>query len=146
MVRTGGTTGQAQFDVAAISGLAVDVARSSARPLSVSRLCWVPRPCLVIQDAPAGITTGDASKPTPLSLLTPDGGTEEIARQGSPCDDRRRESRARTVSVGRSSYGTALAGIGHTWTVAVARSLGGGLGPDDSSGTFRSSRPDRREE
>src|SRR5450756_2395617 len=83
MVRTGGTTGQAQFDVAAISGLAVDVARSSARPLSVSRLCWVPRPCLVIQDAPAGITTGDASKPTPLSLLTPDGGTEEIARQGS---------------------------------------------------------------
>ena len=84
MVRTGGTTGQAQIDVAAISVLAVDVARSSARPLSVSRLCWVPRPCLVIQDAPAGLTIGDASKPTPLSLLTPDGGTEEIARQGSP--------------------------------------------------------------
>jgi hypothetical protein len=88
MFRTGGTMGQVQFDAAAISGLAVDVARSSARPLSVSRLCWVLRPCLVIEDAPAGIATGDASKPTPLSLLTRDSGPEEKARRGSSSGDR----------------------------------------------------------
>jgi hypothetical protein len=37
---------------------------------------------LAIEDPPAGLTTGDACRPTPLSLLTPDSGTGEIAMRG----------------------------------------------------------------
>lgn len=58
MFRKGGTTGQAQLAVAAISRLDVDVA---ARPESGFAAVLLLRPCLVIEDAPAGIATGDAT-------------------------------------------------------------------------------------
>jgi hypothetical protein len=61
MVRTGGMTGQAQLAVAAISRLDVDVAPFVGTTRERFAAALGPRPCLVIEDAPAGIATGDAT-------------------------------------------------------------------------------------
>ena len=49
-------------------GLEVDVAPPVGTTRRSSLRCWAPSPRLVIDDAPAVLTTGEACMPTPLSL------------------------------------------------------------------------------
>jgi len=83
MFGAGGTTGQAQLDVAAISRLDVDVApfvgTTRERFAAVLGPASVPRHR---RRAGRHCHRRRNGKPTPLSLLTPDSGPEEIARRG----------------------------------------------------------------